>query len=465
MKEQLFQEFPEVSAEQWKNQVIADLKGADYDKSLIFDSPHGVKVKPFYTSEDIKGSIQLPPPKPWSICEQIIAETAGEANRKAAYALEKGAESIWLVITNEDITPEALLEGLDLEKVRIFISMQFLSGDYVENLNSFLAGKKNKVHLQIDIFGNLARTGNYFLGKEEDITTLNSLFFETSGFKSVVSVDAALYQNAGATIPQQLGYALSHLNEYLNILSQKGQISEGFLPQFILATGGNYFFEIAKIRALRWLYATLAKKYNLPGECMILSQPTKRDKTLYDYNVNLLRTTTQSMSAILGGANVVYNHPYDVIFHKSNEFGERIARNQLLVMKHEAYLNKAANASDGAYYIETLTREFAEAGLQIFREVEKEGGFLKLLKQGIIQEKIERSAEKEQQLFDDGELILIGTNKFTNLQENMGQDLELDPFKKTTLANMEIEPIVEKRLSEKQEQERLQKEQSEITQS
>ena len=465
MKESLFQEFPEVSAEHWKNKVIADLKGADYDKSLIFDSPHGVKVKPFYTSEDIKGSIQLPPPKPWSICEQIIAESAGQANRKAAYALEKGAESLWLVIPNEDIAPEALFQDLDLEKVQIFISMQFLSGDYVENLNSFLKGKKNKIHLQIDIIGNLAKTGNYFLGKKEDFKALNSLFFKTSAFKSVVSVDAALYQNAGATIPQQLAYALSHLNEYLNILSQKGQISEGFLPQFILATGGNYFFEIAKIRALRWLYATLANKYKLPGECMILSQPTKRDKTLYDYNVNLLRTTTQSMSAILGGADVVCNHPYDIIFHKSNEFGERIARNQLLVMKHEAYLNKAANASDGAYYIETLTREFAEAGLQIFREVEKEGGFLKMLRQGSIQQKIEQSAEKEQQLFDDGQLILIGTNKFTNLQENMGQDLELDPFKKTTSANMEIEPIFEKRLSEKQEQERLQKEQAELTQS
>lgn len=233
------------------------------------------------------------------------------------------------------------------------------------------------------------------------------------------------------------------------------------MPQFVVTSGPNYFFEIAKIRALRWLYSSLAKEYELPEDCHILAQPSKRNKTLYDYNVNLLRTTTESMSAVLGGANTVYNSPYDAIYHKNNEFGDRIARNQLLVLKHEAYLDKVSNAAEGNYYVESLTRQFAEKALEIFKEIEKGGGFLKQLKAGIIQKKIKESAKKEQQQFDEGELILIGTNKFENPQDKMKEELELFPFLKKNKRKTLLEPILERRLSEKSEQERLEKESAE----
>ena len=234
-----------------------------------------------------------------------------------------------------------------------------------------------------------------------------------------------------------------------------------FQPQFLVASGHNYFFEIAKIKALRWLYATLAKEYDLPQTCHILAQPTKRNKTLYDYNVNLLRTTTESMSAILGGADCINNIPYDAIYHKNNEFGDRIARNQLLVMKNEAYLGKVANAAEGTFYIESLTRQFAEAALEIFREIEKGGGFLKELKAGVIQKKIKESAKKEQELFDNGELVLIGTNKYENPQDQMKDELELYPFLKKNPRKTLLEPILERRLSERLEQERLKQEKEE----
>ena len=456
MKDQLFHEFPKVSGEQWKQQIKTDLKGADYEK-LLFNSTDGIEVKPFYTSEDIKGSIQMPPPKAWHICEKIYVTSAGEGNRKAREVLEKGAESLWFILSSEKISLNILFEGIGLEQVPVYLKLEFLSADYVEKLDQFLAGKKAEVYLQNDVIGNLARTGNFYFDLKRDFEVLKSVK-ETTHLKSFLSIDISLYQNSGANIPQQLGYALAHLKEYLGIMAQKGQKQSRLLPQFIIATGGNYFFEIAKIRALRQIYSGLVKEYALPENCFILAQPTKRDKTLYDYNVNLLRTTTQSMSAVLGGANAVTNLPYDLLFHKDSEFGERIARNQLLIMKNEAYLDKVVNPADGSYYIESLTTQFAEAGLEIFNKIEDQGGFLKLLLEGKIQKEIKRSAEKEQELFDSGELILIGTNKYANPQDKMNKELQYDPFASVVSANTFIEPIREKRLSERIEQQRLQQE-------
>ncbi|MGB8703846.1 MAG: methylmalonyl-CoA mutase family protein, partial [Gillisia sp.] len=268
---------------------------------------------------------------------------------------------------------------------------------------------------------------------------------------------ASLYQNAGATIPQELAYSLAHVNEYLNHFGEQLKNQEIL---FRVAIGSNYFFEMAKIRALRLLYASLASEYDLPETCKIIAVPTRRDKTLYDYNVNLLRTTTQSMSAILGGADEIYNLPYDAIYQKNNEFGDRIARNQLLILKNESYFNKVSNGAEGAYYIETLTSQLASKALDIFKEIERGGGFLKQLKEGIIQKKIQESAEKEQQLFDEGKIVLIGTNKYENPQDKMKDDLELYPFLKMNPRKTLLQPILEKRLAEKKEKLRLEKEEN-----
>ena len=282
--------------------------------------------------------------------------------------------------------------------------------------------------------------------------------FQNHSSENLLSVDATLYQNAGANIIQQLAYALAHANEYLNHFSVTSSAVERSLLTFKIATGPNYFFEIAKIRALRKLYATLAKEYGANETCHIIATPSKRNKTLYDYNVNLLRSTTECMSAILGGADTICNMPYDAPYHKNNEFGERISRNQLLILKHESYFDAVSNPADGTYYIESLTDELAEKALQLFKEIEKGGGFLQQLKKGTIQKKTKESAEKEQQLFDNGELKLLGTNYHPNKNDRMKDDLELFPFVKHNPVKTLIAPIIERRLAEKIEQERLSKE-------
>ncbi|PRX41384.1 methylmalonyl-CoA mutase subunit beta [Salegentibacter salegens] len=457
MKESLFQEFEEVSAKQWKQKIQFDLKGADYNEKLVYKSLDGINIKPFYSAEDVEESIKTPSPKNWNICERLYVASAEKTNRRAQEVLNKGTESLWFIIPNEEVSIEKLLKSIELEKTIIYFSFNFFSEDYFKRFREFFNEKKHQIFLQFDIVGNLARSGNWFQNLEKDHQILDGIFDNSEAFKSVISIDTTLYQNAGANIPQQLAYALSHVNEYLNHFQENSNFKE-FQPQFLIASGPNYFFEIAKIKALRWLYATLASEYSVPETCHILAQPTKRNKTLYDFNVNLLRTTTESMSAVLGGANTVYNMPYDAIYHKNNEFGDRIARNQLLVMKHEAYLDKVANAAEGAYYIESLTKQFADMALDIFKEIEKGGGFLKQLKEGVIQRKIKESAKKEQEQFDSGELVLIGTNKFENPQDKMKDELELYPFLKQNPRKTLIEPILERRLSEQVEQERLKQE-------
>ena len=165
-----------------------------------------------------------------------------------------------------------------------------------------------------------------------------------------------------------------------------------------------------------------------------------------------------SALAILGGADTVANMPYDSLYHKSNEFAERIARNQLLILKHESYFDKVANPADGSYYIESLTTQLAEKALALFKEIEAAGGFIAQLKSGTIQRKIAESAEKEQQLFDSGKEILLGTNKQINKNDRMAHDLELFPFVKIKPRKTLITPIIEKRLAEKMEQDRLESE-------
>jgi methylmalonyl-CoA mutase len=270
-----------------------------------------------------------------------------------------------------------------------------------------------------------------------------------------LGTNLSLYQNAGANMVQQLAYGLAHAHEYLAHFDSSETSEKQSSIGFKVAVGSNYFFEIAKLRALRWLWNSLAKEYGIDQDCHITAIPSTRNKTLYDYNVNLLRTTSESMSAILGGADTVCNLPYDAIYHKENAFAERIARNQLLLLKEESYFETVSEVSNGAYFIESITEQLAEKALALFKQIEKSGGFLSTLKKGVIQQKIKESATKEQQLFDEGKIVLLGTNAYQNPQDRMKNDLELYPFVKKQSRKTLIEPIIEKRLAEALEQKRL----------
>ena len=454
IKTSLFSEFDSISTKQWKQRIQYELKGADYNETLMWESPEGIKVKPFYTSDD--SSTDLDPKtnaSQFRICQNIYVHDIEKSNLRAIDSINRGAESIRFTIENESIDIQKLLKNIPLEKIGVYFNLTFLSIDFIKKLDQIAQQENAQFFCNLDPIGQLAKDGNWFATKEKN--NFESLNIIASATKKVsfIGVNMGLYQNAGANMVQQLAYGLGHANEYFNRIDTINQT-----VLFEVSAGTNYFFEIAKLRALRLLFNLIAKEYGHTLDCHILVSPTKRNKTIYDYNVNMLRTTTECMSAILGGADAIANLPYDSLYHKDNEFGDRIARNQLLILKHESYFEKVNNPADGSYYIETLTHQLAEKSLALFKDIEANGGFLKQLNEGIIKRKIQESADKEQALFDSGKEILLGTNKYPNKNDQMKGDLELFPFLKTKPRKTLITPIIEKRLSEKLEQDRLKEE-------
>ncbi|MGD1946855.1 MAG: methylmalonyl-CoA mutase subunit beta [Croceivirga sp.] len=461
-KTNLFSVFEPVSVKQWKQKIQVDLNGADYNQELVWESLEGIKVKPFYTKDDVTGltSFPLPENHRWYIGQNIYAGNTKAANKKAKDVIQRGANALIFDIPDSDVDWSILFDNIPLDSTPLQLNVHFLEMAPLQRLKEFIGQKSCKIYLHLDIIGNLAQTGNWYHNLKDDHKLMEEVvqLMNTNTNASILSIDTTLYQNAGANMIQQLAYGLAHANEYLNHFNQVLHGAKEKKVVFRVGIGPNYFFEIAKLRAFRWLWKTLAKAYDLTKDCHILATPSKRNKTLYDYNVNMLRTTSESMAAVLGGADTVCNLPYDAIYHKDNEFGERISRNQLLLLKEESYLNEAVKASEGTYYIEVLTKQLAEKALDLFKRIEASGGFLRELKKGTIQKKIKESAAKEQAMFDEGKLVLLGTNKYQNPDDRMKENLELFPFLKQKTRKTLIPPILEKRLAETLEQNRLKEE-------
>ncbi len=440
----LFKDFQSVSSKAWKQKIQMDLKGADYNTTLINQTNDAIKIKPFYHSDNFK-SLEIPDlNNDFSICQTVFIADEKIACNIAINALNKGATTIRF-IANKVFDLDFVLNQLKKQTAFNFIfNLNFLD----EKFNSKIKKINTKLNciFNLDVIGNYAKNGNWFKSQILDINNTK--------IKNSISINANLYQNAGANKAQQIAYALSHLNEYLNanILNNNTLISCTF------SVSSDYFFEISKLRAFRYLFNKLVAEYNTKPQLQIIVEPSLRNKTIYDYNINMLRTTTECMSAILGGADIISNVSYDTIYHKSNDFGERIARNQLIILKEESYFNEASNIAKGSYYIEQLTYELTENSLKLFKEIENNGGFITQLKKGTIQRKINESANKEQLQFNANEIILVGTNKFSNENDKMKDNLQLFPFVKKQPRQTSIQPIIPKRLAEKLEQERLKQE-------
>lgn len=445
MNNYLFDEFEPVTPAAWKQKIQVDLKGADYNETLLWHTDEGITVRPFYTKEDRTNTKINLPKKGYNICQTIFIDDEKIANSLAVDALKRGANTIQFK-ASKPFNVKSLLKGFP-GKTLLYFKLTFLDVDFITQLSEFC--DSDNTFIQTDIIGNLAESGNWFTNLKEDHQQLEKIVSKTN---NCISVSGDLYQNAGANITQQLAYILAHANEYLNHFGNEvaSKISFNF------AVASNYFIEIAKLRAFRILWESLLNEYDVKNvEAHIFTQPSLRNKTIYDYNVNMLRTTPECMSAILGGSNTISNVAYDEIYHKSNEFGERISRNQLLILQQESYLKEAQNFADGAYYIEAITNQLAEKSLAIFKQIEKAGGFLKQLKSGVIQNKIKESALKEEDNFKSNKIVLLGTNMQINKADKMKQDLELYPFVKQRHIKTLITPIVRKRLSETVEKNRL----------
>lgn len=428
----IMNDFDPTSAAAWKQKIQFELQGADYNETLLTKTNEGITIKPFYHL-DSYDTITIPSeeinPK---ICKKVTILNEKQANLEAIKALKNGANALKF-IADTIFNIEEVFRNILNKNIEFHFQFGFLSEEFLSKLIDFLSNETS--YLNIDIIGNLAQTGNWYKNLNTDFKIIENLL-QKNNSSFVLSVNTDIYQNAGANTVQQVAYALAHANEYFtrfdaNITSK---------IQFNFATGSNYFFEISKIRAFRYLYNLILTKYNTSANAQIYTEPSIRNKTLFHKNINTFRSNTESMSAILGGSNTI-----------SNGFNfDKQTQNSLLKNTQEI--------TKGTYYIEATTKQIAEKALTIFKEIEKSGGFLSQLKEGTIQRKIKENAQKEQTQFESGTLVLTGINKHQNKFTHLKKDLDKNLLQKNKARKTLIIPITTKRLSEKLELKKLKNE-------
>jgi len=442
----LFREFDGVSAKQWKQKIQYELAGEDYNETLVFQTLEGIAIKPFYHKEDLKKhSYPMVLPKSWTIGHKIKVTDPKIANKEALEALSKGVESLYFHILSETIPMEILLQNIPDSSV-LYISCDFATISHLKNNTNVLSRYKNSFFLNPDSLGQLAYTGNWYHNQRKDFEVL-SQYNTSASPPSCYYANLAGYQHAGANCMQQLAYGMAHIHEYLHQFSKSPERFSTRPPVFEVAIGTHYLFEIAKLRALRWLWSTLAKAYQLPETCHIIAVPSTRNKTVIEAHTNSIRSSMECMSAVLGGADMVFNVPHDSLFKKNNASSNRIAWNQLLILKKEAGIDGITDVTKGSYAVEFITKQMGEKALELFKTIEKGGGFLKQLKKGTLQRKIKENAAREQSLFDDGVLKLIGINAYIDAKAGLGILLENSPFLEKKSRKTLFEPLLERRLA------------------
>ena len=424
--------------------MTTDLKGADFSKKLVWRSNEGFSVKPMYRSEDIKDlktTDSLPGEFPyvrgtkihnnWLVRQDIVVKDPTSANKIAVELLGKGVDSLGFRLERDQITDEniaSLLNGIDAEKIELnFLACQRSTAKLIGIVAEYLKSKgydleKCKGSFNGDPIGRMMQKGHKvppFMDMiKNDLKAVSSL----PRFRTL-SVNSYLLNNAGSYIAQELGYALSWGNDLIAKMTEDGFSADEVATKikFNMGIGSNYFMEIAKFRAGRMLWAQIVSQYSPKCGCSakmkVNAITSEFNMTIYDANVNMLRSQTEAMSAALAGVDSIVVLPYDKIFKDSDEFSERIARNQQLLLKEESHLDKIVDPSAGSYYIETLTEAIAEQAWKIFLEIEDKGGFIANVLNGEVQKDINESATKRLAAASSRREILLGTNQYPNFNE------------------------------------------------
>ena len=450
----LFTEFPPVSTAQWEEVINKDLKGADYDKKLVWKTAEGFNVKPYYRAEDLSNLPFLsaqPGQFPyvrgtksnnnWLVRQTIVVNNPKEANALALDVLMKGVDSLGFVIESTSFTAtdlEDLLKGIDLSAVQVHFDGMGC-GDAAEHLAAKLEKENyNADELRISVGcdpivfkisttgdASCMEKGGYCLDKVSNIIKLYLPYKKSR----TVTISGQLFGSCGSTIVQELAFALSAGHETLVRFMDTGltatQVAKTM--QFKFSVSSNYFMEIAKFRAARLLWANIIEQYKpecgCAGKMKIHAVTTDFNMTVYDPYVNMLRGTTEAMSAALGGVDSMEVLPFDFAFETPTEFSSRIARNVQLLLKEESHFDQVADPAGGSYYIESLTASIAEQAWKLFREIEDKGGYIAAFKAGFIQEQIKKSADAKRKNIATRREILLGTNQYPNFSEKAGENI------------------------------------------
>ena len=444
LKEKLFSEFAPVSTEEWVAKITADLKGAPFEKKLVWKTGEGFNANPFYRLEDLEGlktTTSLPGEFPyvrgtkkdndWYVRQNIEVACFKAANEKALDVLGKGVTSLGFIIKGDEVSAEniaTLLEGICPESVEL-------------NFNTCLCKSEKLIQILVEYFTskgvNLEKcvgSVNYDPFKKPLIKGhKNENWVETASAVlkagqslpnyKVLSVNAFQLNNAGAYISQELGYALAWGNELLAKLTEAGfdVVDVAKKIKFNFGISSNYFMEIAKFRAARWLWAEIVAAYKPACDCAckmaVHAQTSQWNATIYDAHVNLLRSQTEAMSAAIAGVDSITVRPFDETYETPDDFSERIARNQQLLLKEECHFDKVVDPAAGSYTVEVFTNSIADVAWKLFLEVEEKGGFAAMANAGEIQAAVNASNVARHKAVATRREVLLGTNQFPNFTE------------------------------------------------
>ncbi|MGN0219006.1 MAG: methylmalonyl-CoA mutase small subunit [Muribaculaceae bacterium] len=448
-KEKLFDQFPGVSYEEWRAKVEADLKGADFNKKLVWRTNEGFNVEPIYRAEDIAGlktTDSLPGEYPyvrgtradnnWLTRQEIIAETPAEANKVALDVLTKGVNSLGFKVAEPTVeTLETLLAGVDLAKVEVnFDCCPCKAIDLANALVAYLqkhnATKTFKGSIGFNPLRKALRHGAQINPEAvENAKKIIEAVKDVPGVK-VIAVDSVLFCNGGAFIFQELGYALAWGAQWLTALTDAGLTIDEVASRikFNMGVSSNYFMELAKFRAARMLWAQIVEQYKPASadsaKMHVHAATSQFNQTIYDAHVNLLRSQTEAMSAALAGVDSITVVPFDTPYKTPDTFSERIARNQQFLLKEESHLDKVVDPAGGSYYVETLTVSIANEAWKLFLEVEDKGGFFAEVNNGEVQKAVNASCEKRHTDVARRKEILLGTNQYPNINEMAADKIE-----------------------------------------
>ncbi len=445
--EKLFAEFPPITKEQWKEKALADLKGGDFDKKLVWRTFEEIDLQPFYTKDDLKSldylkrfqhcalnnSDPAKGPAAWSNIERIAVEEVATANKTAIEALANGADGLLFDLAGkEHIDIGKLLNNiLPLHCSVSFIAdrnaAKLIKGYFTYESVNHIETARLKGSLNYDPIKNFALKGEMASDGFDILREIIEITEDAANFYGI-TINGKHFLDAGASLVQELAFSLSVAVEYIDRLTDLGLLPEQVMKNmaFSMGIGTDYFPQIAKLRALRVLFYKIAETYGFtdfhPGDLHIHSVSSAWTKTIYDPYVNMLRNTTEAMSAILGGCNALTIAPYDEHFETPTPFSKRISRNISAILKEESFFDKVADPGAGSYYIESITDKIIEKSWELFREIESEGGFMHGFRSGMIQERIRQTRDTKLERIAQRREVYVGTNKYPNTNEQLDPD-------------------------------------------
>ena len=455
----LLADFPAISTKEWKDKIIADLKGADFDKKLVWRTPEGFNVQPFYRQEDLKGlktTVSAPGQFPyvrgtktnneWAIRQNICAcKNARKANAKALEVLNKGITSLGFCLDAEKLNYhfiKVLLDGIKADAIAINFSIcpcaaPELAGILVRYYGrSGYDFKKVVGSINVDPMKQMLIKGKPLTREQvtEKIVATVKAAKSLPNYR-VVGVNSVILNNSGAYCAQELAYALAWGADYMTMLTEVGvpNYQAARAIRFNMGIGGNYFMEIAKFRAARMLWAKIVEAYKAPTFTTALKEAAKMNvsaetsrfnMTVFDAYVNLLRSQTETMSAALAGVDEIVVTPFDVTYEQPTDFAERIARNQQLLLKEESHFDKVVDPAAGSYYLENLTHAIATEAWKQFLAIQEQGGMYEMIAAGKVQAAMQENLTKRLGDVAKRKEILLGSNQFPNFNEKAAKKIK-----------------------------------------